>query len=97
MTLTGSEKQIIWAESIISDLTANADHLVNNAKRHADLGGHPSTCNPSVEAAEAIKAFVLDSITKITSAAVVIDSRNKLSYDSLVKLACNYDVQHGLR
>lgn len=93
-TLTGSAKQVSWAESIRHDALANMDSLVKSAK--SELGiGLPQGGRVSTKAADWAKKDLVSNLQKMTSASQIIDARRGLTSDSMrrrmidVQLAAN--------
>ena len=86
--LKGSEKQIKWASDIREDALANADALVKNAKK---FGTGLSHNDPSVEGAEFARNVAVKELQSVTSASKIIDTRRKLDYYGLNKIAMEYD------
>ena len=88
--LSGSEKQVSWAQSIRENALENADLLVKNAKK---LGLNPSAVTASVEGAEAARKVVINSFQSETKASVIIDRRRSTTYQAIEKIALAYDAQ----
>lgn len=88
-TLTGSEKQVSWATDIRDTALSNADLIVKNAERGRQIGisTGPTGRNISVEAARTVRAEVRDTLAATTSASTLINNRDRLSFNTLSRLA----------
>lgn len=91
--LTGTEKQIAWANDIREDFLANADGLVANAERWEARGdkysvryGITEQYTTSAELDE-IRERLYIMIAGISSAAKIIDCRDRLTYEAVKKIA----------
>jgi hypothetical protein len=85
-SLTGSEKQVAWAETIRSNAIQNAANIVKDASREfgtTDPNGTPIT----VKAAKVVQSEVTDTLKGITQASTIINNRNSFSYDHIARLA----------
>lgn len=91
--LTGTEKQIAWANDIRKDFLANADGLVANAERWEARGdkysvryGITEQYTTSAELDE-IRERLYIMIAGISSADKIIDCRDRLTYEAVKKIA----------
>lgn len=91
--LTGTEKQIAWANDIRKDFLASADGLVANAERWEARGDKyyvryyiTEQYTTSAELEE-IRERLYIMIAGVSSAAKIIDYRNNLTYDAVQKIA----------
>lgn len=91
--LTGTEKQIAWANDIREDFLANADGLVANAERWEARGdkysvryGITEQYTTSAEL-EGIRERLYIMIAGVSSAAKIIDCRDRLTYEAVKKIA----------
>lgn len=94
--LTGSAKQIKWAQDIRSSLLGAADLLVRNAQRNRELGISPSFNSPSVTAAGVVRSDVIKTFKNVTDASVIINKLRGQNYDALFRLATAYDRSKGI-
>lgn len=94
-TLTGSEKQVAWAENIRSDALSTADRIVdvsdgtfNNGKGiiAKQIPGQPTTY-VSKAAAQTVRAEVVDTFRGVNSASTIIDNRARLSPNKIIEMA----------
>lgn len=92
--LSGSAKQVSWAESIRHDALANMDSLVKSAKSEFGIG-LPQGGRVSAKAANLARKDLVSTLQKVTSASQIIDARRGLTSDSMrrrmidVQLAAN--------
>ena len=93
--LTGSEKQIAWAENIRQNALVTADNIVdvsdgtfNDGKgiMARQVPGEPTTY-VTKQAARTVRADVVDTFQGITSASTIIDNRAKLSPNKIIGMA----------
>ena len=91
--LTGTERQISWANDIREDFLANADGLVANAERWEARGdkysvryGITEQYTTSAEL-EGIRERLYIMIAGVSSAAKIIDCRDRLTYEAVKKIA----------
>ena len=91
--LTGTERQIAWANDIREDFLANADGLVANAERWEARGdkysvryGITEQYTTSAEL-EGIRERLYIMIAGVSSAAKIIDCRDRLTYEAVKKIA----------
>jgi hypothetical protein len=82
--MTGTEKQIKWAEDIKASAIEAFDIMENNAQR-------PYFNEYSLEAVKAIRAFVEPQILAMEDAAVIIKSRARLTQRAFEERARMYD------
>lgn len=91
--LTGTEKQIAWANDIREDFLANADGLVANAERWEARGDKYSVRYGITEQyttsseLEGIRERLYIMIAGVSSAAKIIDCRDRLTYEAVKKIA----------
>lgn len=79
--LTGSPKQIAWAEEIRSTMIKAAELLTSNYHRLTAEGGETfaiATLGYTKDEAATVEQYVITGFSTITSAAAIIDHRNKL-------------------
>lgn len=81
-TLSGSAKQVPWAESIRREALSNVDSLVKTAKSEFGLS-LPQGGSVSKKTADFVKKDVVSAFQKITSASKIIDARNNFGYESM--------------
>lgn len=74
--LTGSEKQIKWAEDIINDAIGTLDANIARWEQQQANGIH--VFDKHVEMAKIAKTKVLATIANCKEAKTIIDNRNKL-------------------
>ena len=92
--LTGSAKQVSWAESIRHDALANMEHLVKAAKGEFGIE-LPQGGRVSAKAADWARKDLVSNLQKVTSASQIIDARRGLTFDAMrrmmidVQLAAN--------
>ena len=92
--LSGSEKQIKWANDIRESLLLAADANVRNAERNVELMISPSTTNiPSVAGAEWARETAVKELMSVTKASDIIDARDRLTQDTLERMGKYYDSQ----
>lgn len=95
--MTGSEKQIKWANDIIDGCRKNIEslrdsHYINGVYVGCDFYGKIYCDKKSVteenvmRAIEAVKAQLDAVVNKIDSAAVIIDKRQIFTFDSIAEL-----------
>lgn len=94
--LTGSAKQIKWAQDIRTSLLGAADLLVKNAQRNKALGILPDFNSPSVTAAGVVRSDVIKTFKNVTDASVIINKLRGQNYDALFRLATAYDRSKGI-
>lgn len=80
--LTGSEKQVKWAESIRSDALTNLNNLVKQASSEFDITT-PRGNRVSKEAVKDVKDFITKGFQSVTDASKIIDSRRDFSYSNI--------------
>lgn len=87
-SLSGSPKQISWAESIRHDALANVDLLVERARDTSAstlngiaLPGNGGYVRPA--AAQKVKEYIVNGFQNITSASRIIDYRRDFSFDNI--------------
>lgn len=91
--LSGSAKQIKWAENIRSSALSDADRLVNSydvmSKRAApgDKNFALDTLKYTTKDAKVIRSEVINTLSGLSSASAIIDNRGALTYGQLEKLA----------
>jgi hypothetical protein len=91
-TLTGSEKQVAWAETIRAEkfagfarVIANQEDSIEQAQINVETGGDPARrLYPAIAVLEKMIAM-LDFLASETQATTWIDSRNRTS----AQLLCN--------
>lgn len=83
--LSGSAKQVAWAEDIRSSALKNIDSLVSSVADKSGLHGisFPGGGHVSIEAANAVKSFVVEGFQRVTSASAIINGRADFSYESI--------------
>lgn len=87
-TLSGSEKQVAWAEDIRSGALKSVDTLVANAKEgpnglHAITANYTTGEKVSVAAAKTVRAEVVETLQNVTSAKMLIDNRSRFSFNAI--------------
>lgn len=81
-SLTGSAKQVSWAEDIRHDALANMDNLVKSAKD--DFGiSMPAGGRVSGKVADWARNDLVGTLQHITSASKIIDARRGLTFDAM--------------
>lgn len=80
--LTGSQKQVSWADTIRHDALANADNLVKAARSEFGLG-MPGGGRVSVESAEAVRRDIVNVFQQVSSASAIIDRRFAFSFRTI--------------
>lgn len=95
--LSGSEKQVSWANDIRSSALLTADANVRNAEKNRSLGISVDYLNPSVESTKEVRSAVVKAFQGQTSAKSIIESRSNFSQRSLVNMAAEIDRQKGRR
>lgn len=92
--LTGSEKQIAWANEIRAGFLNAADANVRNAQRDRSLGtavkGYEGTAI-SVEAAKQVRKDAVKMMQGVTSAKQIIENRGRLTQDFLTRAGNAWD------
>ena len=89
--LSGSPKQIAWADEIRSSALANTDLLVKRAGEGPN-GLNAITANMvtgekvSKKSAETVRAEVVDTFQATTSASAIINARNQFTYSAIENL-----------
>lgn len=91
--LTGSAKQVSWAESIRSDALANIDRLVERTSSTLNGISFPGGGYVSTQAANAVKSYVVGGFQKLSSASKIIDNRGDFAYRSLERAMINAESQ----
>lgn len=86
-TLSGSERQIKWANDIRDEALTSASFIVRDAGSKLGLYAPNSVPAVSVSAAKEMRKQLIEGLSKVTSASKIIDNRNSLSYDSLLRIA----------
>lgn len=77
--LTGSEKQIKWANDIRNDLLEYVDHMVENVdKAQKGEDWRVGDRAPSLDAAIQVRKDVINEMKQVTSAGQIIDARESL-------------------
>ena len=88
--MTGTEKQIKWAEDIIRSAEAACDQIIRDAEEF-ERTGDASICRPvNVSVAEQLKAMVADGLAKMDRASEIIDNRGRFGYRQLLEMAIQY-------
>lgn len=82
--LTGSQKQVSWAETIRHDALASADYLVKDARSKFGLS-MPAGGRVSVESAEEVRRDIVNAFQQVSSASAIIDRRFAFSYLTIKK------------
>lgn len=95
--LTGSDKQIKWANDIRESALKNADHLVKNAEASKNLGMQPDSVTPSVEGSKFARRELVERLQKVTSAPQIINARNGITYESIKEVALYDDKRNNRR
>lgn len=98
-SLSGSEKQVSWANDIRNRVLSAADHLVEDAAR-GEKGefwrmAKSSADAVSLKSAEKARADVVNALQNVKSAKQIIDNRQSLTKDSVVKIAKSIDRAEG--
>lgn len=81
-SLSGSAKQVSWAESIRHDALANMDNLVKSAKDEFGIS-MPQGGRVSGKVADWSRKDLVSNFQKITNASQIIDARSGLTYDAM--------------
>ena len=89
--LTGSEKQVKWADDIRYSMLLAADAVVRNAQRNKSLGIKPSMYYPSLEGAIFARKDVVSTLKTVTNASKIIDARKSLTQHYIEKIGIEYD------
>lgn len=92
-TLSGSSKQVSWANDIRSNALESLDANVRNAEKNRSLGIKPDGLHPSVESAKEVRSAVVRSFQGQTSAKSFIDSRGNLTQRAFNEAAIALDVR----
>ena len=86
--MTGSEKQIKWAEDIANRAFEHIDCMVITFKHFIEIGEDPvDWCGYDLEAVEDLRAQVTAAIKKVEKASTIIEKRNRLTQSHLEKIA----------
>lgn len=80
--LTGSEKQVSWAENIRHTALANIDSLVSQASDEFGLS-FPGGGRVSSIAAKQVKSDIVNVFQQISSASAIIDKRGAFSMNQI--------------
>lgn len=88
--LTGSEKQVRWANEIRQNMLSYADANVRNAKQNEKINLRASYI-ATVDATEWVRNYLVNELKTITSASKIIDKRDKITQSYLEKLAIEYE------
>lgn len=83
--LSGSPKQIEWANDIRHSVQHNVNELVKQAS--SEYGIESGVSKVTVEAAKVVRAELLDQLSAVTDAKRIIDRRNRLSWNSILGIA----------
>lgn len=88
-SLSGSARQVSWAEDIRNEALLSVDTIVRNAERGRQIGisTGPTGRNISVEAAKTVRAEVRETLASTTSASTLINNRDRLTFNQLSRLA----------
>ena len=90
--LSGSEKQVSWAENIRRTALTNAGLIVEDASKSTGLFGGGSGVRISVKSAKVAQNEIVEVFKNVTSASKIIDNRASLSYDSILKIAAREEM-----
>lgn len=80
--LSGSAKQVAWAESIRHDALSNVDSLVSSATGEFGIS-FPGGGRVSAQAANAVRDYVVQGFQHVSSASTIINNRADFSYRSM--------------
>lgn len=80
--LSGSARQVSWAEQIRHDALANVDSLVSSVNDEFGMS-FPGGGRVSSQAANQVKDYIVQGFQNLTSASRIIDNRAQFSFDSL--------------
>lgn len=90
--LSGSEKQVSWAENIRRTALTNAGLIVEDASKSTGLFGGGAGVRISVKSAKVAQNEIVEVFKNVTSASRIIDNRASLSYDSILKIAAREEM-----
>lgn len=97
--LSGSPKQVSWAEDIRRGALAQADHLVEDAARGQDGEWWRMSASESdavsLQSAKETRTQVINAYQNMTSAKAIIDNRANLSANAVLRTAKAVDRQNG--
>lgn len=96
-TLSGSSKQVSWANDIRSNALSSLDANVRNAEKNRSLGIAPDGLHPSVESAKEIRSAIVKAFQSQTSAKSFIDSRGNFTQKAFNNAAIDLDVMKKRR
>ena len=91
--MKGTEKQIKWAEDIISNAEAMCDRIIRDAESYERSGDATINRPVKVEIAKQLKAMVIDGLTRTDNASDIINNRNWFGYSTLLAMAIQYSRQ----
>lgn len=97
--LTGSEKQVKWAEDIRETALVAADRLVEDAARGESgewwrMSGSEDR-SVSLQSAQEVRQQVIAAFNGLSSAKQIIDNRTNLSANAVLRIAKALDRQNG--
>ena len=86
--MTGSEKQIKWAEDIKDGAFMALDNMVANFNRRIEWGEDPVRgCGYDLEAVEELRAQVTEAFDKADKASTIIEKRDRCTQSYLERVA----------
>lgn len=90
--LTGSEKQVKWAEQIRDDAIGTVNANIKLAKERMDKvsGSSKKVYEETIDAYKEVGRQLKEELQKITSASTMIDRRNSFSGNRINQLATRY-------
>lgn len=92
-TLSGSPKQVSWANDIRRNALASLDANVRNAEKNRSLGIKPDGLHPSVKSAKEVRSTVVKAFQSQTSAKSFIDSRGSFTQKAFNDAAIALDAR----
>lgn len=87
MMLTGSEKQVKWANDIISSALEMCDANIKLAEERIEKWPNVSVYKQNLDVFTEIKATLEDAFSKATTAKEIIDKREYYSGDRILYVA----------
>lgn len=85
-SLTGSEKQVKWANDIIDGAIESTRAMDRNVDRFAANGLGASYLGYTKQDVSSVRSFLQNGFSQVTKASAIIDERRKFTFDAVEKL-----------